>query len=498
MKGILSLVVLLAASSAFAEAGIDPQLRDFARGAEGVSTKVMVLVEPAANNLPKPQRYNRPQVINYYKEITRLSTQSLLESIQNGKMKGVRVTGVYWLNSSLGLEVTPIGLKALSQFPTVTKIYRNSRNRLEPIMGAREGKFNRNLDDATQEYSVTTLGLDKLFKEKPQVDGRGVIVGVVDTGVDGNHPALKGKVASFYNGETHGVTPPKDFDSHGTHVCGTIAGGDRVSNWIGVAPGARLAVAGALINYDTMLEGMQWFLDIQNNPQVGQKVKAVSNSWNSGGAPDQEVFYRAIAAWEAAGILPVFSAGNRGPNPGTITPPHEYPGTLAVAAYGSDGKIAKFSSRGPGMYKGKPTQKPEVGAPGVGINSSIPGGKYARFDGTSMATPHVTGAAALLLQINPNFNPAQLREIILKTVTVPAGNQAGVWTPDWGYGQLNVYSAVNAAIKFAGFMKQGFLNTPADLESMALSNATMGEVAAGSDIYQGSSEGWATIDQLIE
>ncbi|MBK9294179.1 MAG: S8 family serine peptidase [Oligoflexia bacterium] len=458
----------------------------------------MALVAPKLNNMPKPQRYNRVQVINFYKEVARLSVQPLLEDIQNGKMTGVKVKGVYWLNSSVALEVTPIGLKALAQHPSVTKIYRNARNRFDPIMGAREGKFNRNIQDAEHEYSVTSLGLDKLFKEKPQINGKGVIVGVVDTGVDGNHPALQGKVASFFNGETHSVTPPKDFDSHGTHVCGTIAGGDRVNNWIGVAPGARLAVAGALINYDTMIEGMQWFLDIQNNPQVGQKVKAVSNSWNSGGAPDQEVFYRAISAWEAAGILPVFSAGNRGPSAGTITNPHEYPGAFAVAAYGADGKVARFSSRGPGMYKGQPTKKPDIAAPGVSINSSIPGGKYARYDGTSMATPHVTGAVALLLQVNPNLNPAQLREILVKSATIPPGNQAGVWSADWGYGQLNVYAAVNAVLQFSGFLKQAFLTTPSDLDALALSQASLGEVAGANDLYVGSNQGWALHNQLIE
>jgi subtilisin family serine protease len=424
---------------------VDPSLQAFARGEAGSIQQVLVLVK-SVGQIQRPQRYDRANVIKYYKESARQSVQPILVSLQNNELSGLKYIHVFWINGSFLANVTPEGLKQLANHPSVTKIYRNGRLGNEPGLHKKPAKMRSGLLDANvqQDYAFPSIGLDQLAKEHPEVTGKGVIVGAVDTGVDGTHPALQGKIPLFYNGETKTTTEPKDFDEHGTHVSGTIAGGDRATNNIGVAPGAKLVMAGVVNQgLDSMLEGMQWFLDADKNPVVAVKIKAVGCSWNTGGAPDQEVFYRAIAAWEAAGILPVFSAGNSGDQ--GITPPHEYPGAFAVAAYGADGKRADFSSIGPGRYQGKDTQKPDIAAPGVDITSSIPGGAYEKMSGTSMAQPHVTGTTALIQQVNPNLNPAQIREILLRTAVPVEGQTAGQWNPEYGFGKLNAYAAVKAA-----------------------------------------------------
>jgi bacillopeptidase F len=188
----------------------------------------------------------------------------------------------------------------------------------------------------------------------------------------------------------------------------------------------------------------------------------ISNSWNAGGAPDIELFYRAITAWEAAGILPVFSAGNAGPGPKTITTPHEHPAVLAIGATDSNFKIASFSSRGPGIFQGKETQNPDLTAPGVDVMSTVPGGGFQAMSGTSMACPHAAGIATLLFQVNPKFTPQNVKEIMMKTLRFVDANGNTTTTPKWnatyGFGRLDAYAAVKAALGTARsrFASNGF------------------------------------------
>jgi len=500
--GMTTLAGLLLSAVAFSDVLIDPSLRPFALSESTGTARVLILVKGVASNL-HPQRYDRGSVISYYKDTARRSIEPLLVSYQNKELTGVRFLSLYWINGALLADVTPQGLRNLSNQPTVTKIYNNKRMSFEPGLNARPAR-RRNADGIKSDYAFPSIGLDKLIKEEPQITGQGVLVGVVDTGVDDTHPALAGKIPLYYNGEEKKVGPAKDFDTHGTHVSGTIAGGDRQNNLIGVAPGAKIVMAGVVEQgYDAMIDGMQWFLDAEKNPIVANKIRAVGCSWNSGGAPDQEVFYRAIAAWEAAGILPVFSAGNNGD--GGITNPHEYPGTFAVAAYGSDGKVASFSSRGPGHYKGQDTQKPDIAAPGVDITSSVPGGKYEEMSGTSMAQPHVTGTTALLLQVKADLNPAQLREVLVKSAVAADGQTAGEWSKEYGFGKLNAYNAVKmvSSLQFemntSMFLNKMVLNPmgPKALDTQSFSTASLGEVGSEIDQYNDTDTSrWLTATQV--
>ncbi len=446
-KMLLCLAALFVVSTqVHAVTYVDPALSAFLTQRSVQSTRVVVLLK-YPTNLPAPRRYDGPSVKRYLMQMYQAAAKDLAATVQ-ANPNDLKVTDQFWINNSLAMDVTPAGIRLLSQNATVEKIYANRKIvYAQPVtMGTSRGL--RDTKDFT--YGLKDLGIEKLNTERPDIQGQGVIVGLVDTGIDGKHPALQGKVPVFYDAVANKITEPVDRAQHGSHTTGTILGGDRDGIKIGVAPKAKMYGSAALDGYDKMLKAMQFMLDPDGNPATNDSPRLISNSWNAEGAPDIELFYRAITAWEAAGILPVFSAGNAGPGPQTITKPHEHPATLAVGATGPDFKIASFSSRGPGMFQGKPTQKPDLTAPGVDVLSSVPGGSYQTMSGTSMACPHAAGTAALLFQVNPKFTPQNIREIMGKTLKFVDGNGAPiaqpVWNASYGFGRLDAYAAVKAAL----------------------------------------------------
>ena len=207
--------------------------------------------------------------------------------------------------------------------------------------------------------------------------GEGVKVAVIDTGIDCAHPDLKANCAGGYNALDSSQSTMDD-NEHGTHVSGTIAGALDGKGVVGVAPLARLYAVKVLDKdgkggLTSIIKGLIW---------AGKNRMDVANM--SLGAPMGTIFMRAAVKYaEMRGVTVVAAAGNDGK---AVNYPAAYPEVIAVAALTPNEGIADFSSRG---------RKVEFIAPGVRVKSSIPGGGYAFFDGTSMATPHVTGLAAL-------------------------------------------------------------------------------------------------------
>lgn len=207
--------------------------------------------------------------------------------------------------------------------------------------------------------------------------GEGVKVAVVDTGIDSDHPDLKGRVAGGYCALS-GCKSWKDENSHGTHVSGTIAGALDGKGVAGVAPKASLYAVrvldknggGSLIS---VIKGLIWCG--KNNMQVA--------NMSLGSSRGSFFMHWAVKYATKRGVVIIAAAGNSGSSVGY---PASYSETIAVAASDDKDQIAKFSSRGPQV---------DFIAPGVKVKSSIPGGGYAEYSGTSMATPHVTGLAAL-------------------------------------------------------------------------------------------------------
>ena len=213
---------------------------------------------------------------------------------------------------------------------------------------------------------------------------------------------------------------------------------------------------------------MQWLLaptNLQNqNPNPDLAPDIISNSWSctpGEGCTVGTEIKSAVTHLVKGGILFVAAAANAGPSCGTITdPPGIYPLAFTIGATDSSDRLASFSSRGP-VGKGKEI-KPDVSAPGVNVNSAYPPNSYTNLSGTSMATPHVAGAAALLMSAVPTLkgNPAAVEKLLRKTaqqdgVTDPVSQSCGGTPPtEWpnhmiGYGRVDVFAAYQKAIAAA-------------------------------------------------
>jgi subtilisin family serine protease len=254
-----------------------------------------------------------------------------------------------------------------------------------------------------------------------------VVVAIIDTGIDYTHPDL---AANMWTnpGETAGNGldddgngciddlrgcdfanddgDPMDDNNHGTHVAGTI--GAVGNNGVGVA-GINWSVRLMALKF-LKANGSGWTSDAIDalNYAVAMGAKISSNSWGGGGY--SQALSDAIAAAGATGHLFVAAAGNTGSNnDGAPFYPASYnlASIISVAALDSAGQLAAFSNYGAASV--------DLGAPGVGILSTVPGSSYASYSGTSMATPHVAGAAALLLALHPGWTQAELKAGLLST-----------------------------------------------------------------------------------
>ncbi len=209
--------------------------------------------------------------------------------------------------------------------------------------------------------------------------GKGVKVGVIDTGIDYDHPDLKANIAGGWNAVDK--TKPNEFkddNGHGTHVSGTIAALDDNSGVVGVAPeaslyGIKVLDAGGSGTFSDVIAGMEWC--VTNKMQVANMSLGASRGNDS--------LKAAVEAMAKGGVAVIAAAGNSGRAVGY---PAAYPQAIAIAASDATDKVAWFSSRGPEVA---------LIAPGVNVKSTYMGGGYDSLSGTSMATPHVAGLAAL-------------------------------------------------------------------------------------------------------
>ncbi|MEU0882690.1 S8 family serine peptidase [Lentzea sp. NPDC005914] len=266
------------------------------------------------------------------------------------------------------------------------------------------------------------------------ITGKGVKVAIVDTGVDENHPDLKGQQIA----EKNFTTDPDNTDKvgHGTHVGSTVASHD--SKYGGVAPGAQLIDAKVCVEYGCqeswILDGMRWAAE--------QGAQVVNMSLGGNDTPEIDPLEQAVNDLTAQyGTLFVIAAGNAG-GTGTVSSPSTAEAALSVGAVDRDDSLAPFSSKGPRV--GDSGLKPEVTAPGVGIVAAKAGtnGEHLAASGTSMATPHVAGAAALLKSQHPEWTAAQLKSVLAST----AKPTAGVSAFDQGAGRIDVAKAINQVL----------------------------------------------------
>jgi subtilisin family serine protease len=276
--------------------------------------------------------------------------------------------------------------------------------------------------------------------------GRGIRVAVLDTGVDATHPDLRGQIAEEKNFSASPVVA--DRFGHGTFVAAQVAGTGAAADGErrGVAFGARLVI-GKVLGDDgagldsSVIAGMQW---------AATQAKVISMSLggdpSDGTDPVSEAVNRLTAADH---VLFVIAAGNSGPTDETVAAPGAATDALTVGAVDAAGRLADFSSRGPRI--GDYAIKPEITAPGVNIVSARAAGttmgspldaRYTTDSGTSMATPQVAGAAAVLAALHPRWSPAALKAALVSTAQPATGGDVY----ELGGGLLDLGAAVTDTV----------------------------------------------------
>ncbi|MGW6575616.1 S8 family peptidase [Streptomyces sp. NPDC054945] len=314
-----------------------------------------------------------------------------------------------------------------------------------------DGKVRANLERSTRQVAATAAWA-------AGYDGKGTKVAVLDTGTDLDHPDLRGRVSASKN-FTDSDTDA-DRQGHGTHTISTVGGSGAESGGAkkGVAPGAEL-LSGKVLNdggygLDSwIIAGMEW--------AVESKADVVSMSL---GDPSQTACDDPLAAaaerLSQQGPLFVVAAGNSGPGNNTVSSPGCAPSVLTVGAVDRDDTTAPFSSRGPAGLQH--TLKPEIAAPGVGISAAAAGGRgvyaYRSMSGTSMATPHVAGAAAVVKQRHPDWSGQQIKAALVGSADTRVPGDVR----ETGGGRLDVKAAIDATVTGAAAVQGGAYNWPQD------------------------------------
>ncbi|WP_132189218.1 MULTISPECIES: S8 family serine peptidase [Kribbella] len=302
-----------------------------------------------------------------------------------------------------------------------------------------DGKAHARLDKSAKQVNA-----DKAWAVG--LTGTGTKVAVLDTGADAEHPDLQGRIVASqdFTGSRGGAL--SDVHGHGTHTASTVGGSGAASGGLkrGVAPGASLLIGKVLGDngggYDSgIIAGMEW--------AVAQHADIVSMSLGSSAPPGKCDDPLSSAAQELATTsttLFVIAAGNTGSANNTVTAPSCAPAVLTVGAVDRQDVPAWFSSRGPAAFTH--TLKPEISAPGVDISAARSGGRgddaYQSMSGTSMATPHVAGAGAIVKQAHPTWTGQQLKAALVSSAKsdVPGDVRAQ------GAGRLDVIDAVNEVV----------------------------------------------------
>ncbi len=394
--------------------------------------------------------------------------------------KGGVVLNTFWLDNVVLVRAKLSVIKELSADPNVVEVFENFKVKvIQPV----KKNYVRN-EDTIESWGIFKINATEAWNLG--YTGKDIRIAILDTGVDITHPALEGKMLTvdpgnpYYPGgwmefDENGnpvLSQPHDTDGHGTHTSGTALGGDTTNILIGVAPDATLmhglVLPGGTGSFAQVLAGIQWavepfYLDPDTGEPVftGKPAHVISMSLGATGYYENDLL-PGIEAALLANIVVVAAIGNDGQgissNPGNIW------GVFGVGATQQDDSIAYFSSGEVVNWPDPPEfwpfydtypstyMKPDFSAPGVDITSSVPGGEYEAWSGTSMATPHVAGTVALILQasgwyMNPVPDIPEKVYEILKNSSVDLGDPGQ--DTEYGYGRINALAAVEIAQQFA-------------------------------------------------
>ncbi|MBT4292315.1 S8 family serine peptidase [bacterium] len=387
-----------------------------------------------------------PERINLYRRLAFESQEPLIRELRNELGTEIKIGEQFWVKNSFRLTGKPRTIKRIARKKDIKKISRNGGIRMfdgSPVQlsGPPPAGIPANILQVASQ-SCWDVG----------VNGRNIIIGHTDTGVDYDHPALSNSFSGYWFDAINGEPRPYDDHGHGTHTIGTVLGGDGNGSFpydIGVAPEAKW-VGVKVMNqdgkgtYEECLKGLQFLAELKAEVDI----KIVLGSWSVDNRKE-DLFYDISKTFLSLDMLPIFAVGNSGPTVGTAEVPANYPTVLAVGAVDQNNQVASFSSRGPApdleawnisefwLDTAWQFTKPDMSAPGVAVLSSTLDDSYALWNGSSMAAPHVAGAAALLISHDRSLSPRDVYDLL----AIGAGNN---FMPDneVGWGVINIWDSL--------------------------------------------------------
>lgn len=439
--------------------------------------------EVAAVSDPLPRQEKREAVIGLLKPFAQASQANLLSTLAVYQTQGLVGANIrpLWIANVVAAEATPEAIELIAARHDVAYVHQDVllgrevfptfESELPPVEGGSGGT-------AAIECGVNLMGAPLVWSNLG-ITGRGIVVGVIDTGLCPTHPDLRnqlwtnpGEIAgngidddgNGYRDDVNGYNfwlnngDIRDtLWGHGTHVSGTVAGDGTNGQQTGMAPDAELM---SLVFWNdfagetTVWDGMQY--GVEN----GADVETASLGWPHFMNPDRVMWRTVCENTIAAGVVVVYAAGNEGNAYGTdsVRTPGDVPGVITVGATNCSDVLAWFSSQGPSTWQGifpyndwplpNGKIKPEISAPGENTLSTwYDCSSYGYLSGTSMATPHVAGAIALILEANPSLTHQQVLAILKSTSLDkgPAGEDN-----QYGSGRVRAYEAVQAALATSG------------------------------------------------
>ncbi len=366
------------------------------------------------------------------------------------EMRGVepdislRISGTYKnVFNGFALDISDDMAAKIQKLPSVSTVYKNYEV------------------SVFLEESANLINADEVWKYLDEnnrtLSGKNVSIAVIDTGVDYTHSDLGGclgagcKVVGGYDFINRDNNPMDDH-GHGTHVAATAAGNGTLK---GVAPDAivyayKVLNAGGSGSWEEVIAGIERAVDPNNDGDFSDHVDIISMSLGGPGNPDDPIS-KAIDTAVGQGVVAVIAAGNSGPSKQTIGSPGTARSAITIGAVDKCDNIAGFSSRGPVSWNGGVLLKPDVTAPGVKIcaaqwdswlsNRRCKDEKHIAIDGTSMATPHVSGVVALLKQAHPDWTPRQIKSSLMLT-----GYDIGLSPLEQGAGRVDALRALTPVI----------------------------------------------------
>ncbi len=413
--------------------------------------KILVIVHMATEYPFEQLRGMNPQEkCVVFQDIAMNSQRQIVEYLKSLPDEFAEVGGQFWIFNGFHLKATKPIIYELAKREEVWFICHNGIIQLDAEVIA-----DADVTARAPEWNIKKIKADSCWVDG--YSGSGIIIGQIDTGVLTTHEALTGKwLSPYWRDGVNNQSSPYDDHGHGTHTIGTILGGDgpgSFANDVGVAYNATYIPTKA---FDSGGSGQYAWIDtcmqyLANLKAGGVDIRVIGNSW--GGSGTDLHFWDAVLTWKNLDVFPVFSNGNSGPNAGTVGSPASYPLSMGVGATDSLDAIASFSSRGPAPNQNPWTDpqywyystwnllKPDVSAPGVAVRSSYNNGGYTSMQGTSMASPHVTGGTAILLEKNGTLSVNQLYDIFYTTCDQPSSG-APYPNNNYGWGRINLYRAL--------------------------------------------------------